>query len=67
MISSSLEAGREHLTEEVIVNIDRHLVLKLAEYRRGSEVLGITNFLVISSDSGESEDLSPLRSIPFRN
>jgi len=49
------------------VNIDHHLVLKLAEYRRGSEVLGITNFLVISSDSGESEDLSPLRSIPFRN
>jgi len=31
MISSSLEAGRERPTEKVIMSINRHLVLELAE------------------------------------
>ena len=39
MISDSLEAGREWPTEkEVVVSIDRDLVLELAKCRRGSEV-----------------------------
>jgi len=38
MIGGALEIGREHPTEKkVIVNVDRHFILKLAEMRRGSD------------------------------
>ena len=43
MISSALEAGREHQTEkEIVISINRHLVLELAEMQErvgGSRVV----------------------------
>jgi len=78
MVSDTPETARERPTENVVVSLDCHLILKLAEMKEGvggSRVVvegGITNFLVkwsvvISSDSGESEGLSLLYSIFFEN
>ena len=79
MIGGTLETGMERPTEEkVIISMDRHFVLKLMEIDKGvgcSRVAmkeGITNFLgnrsvVIFFDSGESEGLSLLCSVPFED
>jgi len=73
----SLEAGRERSTEEIVVSIDHHLVLVLAEMKEwvgGFRVSkdNFTNFfrkrsMVISLDNRESMGLNLLYSISFGN
>ena len=72
MVGGTLETERECPTEKVVMSVDRHFVLELTEMKKGvgcSPVIvegGHENrSVVISSDSGESEGLSPLCSIPF--
>jgi len=79
VVGDSFEAGWQHSTEEkVIISVDCYFLLVLEEVQegiRGSRIVvesDIMNFfgkqsMVISFDSGESEGLSLLYSIPFKN
>ena len=75
MVSDLTEARREHSAEEkVILSVDHHFVLVLAEVQErieGPQIVDHELFreaeLVISLDSGKSEGLSPLYFIPFEN